>query len=331
MDVVSINDAITRGQGVLNKLSMPQELTDLNVTNDGSVTVLVGRNVHVVDSVNVVDDYFPIYKHSINYPTSYDVVSVGDKAFDLASYLEYRAQSVKRLEDEQLRDTDVVTNLVQSSVTLSAYPSKITVTSTKLNDTFVLSHPDDNGKLGRGAILDEMEAASPNWSPTNAAVARSNTQYKVGSYSMSVTPSATTVTLEDTTNHGDLSAYLADATGVTAIWIYLTATTDVTAIVLRIGSTSGNYVEITGQCFAQSDLVFPATGWNYVVFRHSLGAKTGTPNWASVAYKRLVLTMNAGLPVVYLDYMTCGTGDLIGLNGLGDRRTTWLVSTYNYP
>jgi hypothetical protein len=167
------------------------------------------------------------------------------------------------------------------------------------------------------------------WSDSEGGtVARSAAQAIVGSYSMLVTPAGASATLINTTSRGDLSAYLTNTTGVVGIWIYVSSTTNITAITLRIGSSAGNYCQVSGVICGVGTLAFPATGWNYVIFRLSTGTITGSPDWTAVDYTRLAFTFDTspGSPF-YLDYHTCGDGDIIGLNGLGERLTTLSTTT----
>lgn len=194
-------------------------------------------------------------------------------------------------------------------------------------DSFILGHTGSNSVLGRGAILDEFETTPPSWTASNATVARSSAQAIVGTYSMLVTPSAASVTLTTTTSFGDMSSYLTNTTGVVGFWVYVTTTADITAMTLRIGSNSSNYSEISGKVFSQSGLTLLVAGWNYVIFKLSDGAITGSPNWASVAYERLVITCSGSLNPFYLDYNTVGDGSNIALNGLGYRVMTLADTT----
>ena len=178
--------------------------------------------------------------------------------------------------------------------------------------------------------------AVADWSSTGCAIASSSAQYKVGAKSMRIISSATSWTISTTLAMGNLSAYTGVSTGhpssgTVGLWIYCTANTDITAISLRIGSSSGNYTVVSG--------VKPYTlstgtaagftcraGWNYYVFILKNGTETGTPNWASVAYAYVAFTGTNGV-TNYADYLTIGTGDSIGLNGLGERYETDGYST----
>ncbi len=194
-------------------------------------------------------------------------------------------------------------------------------------DSFILGHPGDNSVLGRGTNIETFETTPPSWTPTNASVARSAVQARTGTYSMLVTPSAASVTLLTTQSFGDLSAYLTDTTGVVGIWVYVSTTSDITAMTLRIGSSSSDYVEVSGRVFSQSGFTLLVAGWNYVIFRLSTGAVTGTPNWTAVDYERLVITCSGSLTPFYLDYNTVGDGDTIANNGLGYRTMDLTVTT----
>ena len=154
----------------------------------------------------------------------------------------------------------------------------------------------------------------------------------VGSKSLRITSSASPFSISTTQSFGDLSAYSGvssgtPTTGTVGVWVYLQAN-EITGITLRIGSSSGNYTEIAG-VKTISDAFDVQDGWNYFVFRLKNGTTTGTPVWTAVAYARIQVASSA-VPIVVMDYLTIGKGDIIGLNGLDERKTLFTIATTTF-
>ncbi|VVB59064.1 Uncharacterised protein [Candidatus Anstonella stagnisolia] len=203
-------------------------------------------------------------------------------------------------------------------------------------DSFIAEHP-LNGLLGRGTTLDDMEGSvTGRWIGTNCTLTADAVTFIVGAQSLKLTSSASPFNIASTTSLGDLSAYTGAASGTPAsgtcgIWVYAAADNAITSATLRIGSTSSNYTEVAGVKAYTINNGSAAgftcnTGWNYFVFRLVNGATTGTPVWTSVAYAR-VSFVSAGTPVIYCDYFSIGSGNVIAQNGLGSRVETGVYTT----
>jgi hypothetical protein len=154
----------------------------------------------------------------------------------------------------------------------------------------------------------------------------------VSSKSLKLVASATTFSVLNTTSMGNLSAYTgansgAPPHGTIGLWVYLQAG-EITSITLRIGSAASAYTEIAGIKTYTNNTV-QEDGWNYFVFKLVNGATTGTPDWTAVDYIRLQF-VSPTTPTIVLDYLTIGTLDTIGLNGLGSRITTFTDTTTSY-
>ena len=227
----------------------------------------------------------------------------------------------------------MISELVQCphSLTFSRYSLSMSVT--RINDSFILGHS-TNGILGRGAILTDFETdPATEWAGTNCTLANETTTKIVGSKSLKLTSSASPFSILTTQSFGDISAYTtvgsgSPPTGTIGLWVYGSATDAFTAISLKIGSSASDYTQISGvKTFTNAfDL---QVGWNYFIFRLKNGATTGTPDWTAVDYAQVSIT-SSGTPVVYVDYFTVGSGDVIGLNGLGDRSTVYSSTTTTY-
>lgn len=154
----------------------------------------------------------------------------------------------------------------------------------------------------------------------------------VGSKSLRIVASASPFSLANTTSMGDLHTYTGQnsghpTTGTVGLWVYMQSG-EITSVTLRLGSSASNYTEIAG-VKTYTDGTDTQDGWNYFVFRLKNGTETGTPNWTAVSYTKLTFT-SATTPTCVIDYLTIGTGDEIGLNGLGERITNYTVTTTTY-
>ena len=149
---------------------------------------------------------------------------------------------------------------------------------------------------------------------------------QVGSKSLKLTASSSPFSILSTQSFGDISGYTlvssgAPTSGTLGFWVYCD-TDSISSITLRLGSSASDYSEIAGvKTFTNAfDL---QGGWNYFVFRLTNSATTGTPDWTAVDYTRIEFA-TAGTPVIYVDYFTIGSGDKIGNNGLGERKTIYI-------
>ena len=131
------------------------------------------------------------------------------------------------------------------------------------------------------------------FSAGSTGVAADTTNYIQGSGTISFDLASGTTTagiVNSTLTSVDLSKYLTD--GQAFLWVYLTATTNITNVILRIGSSSGNYHEIT--VTTQADGTAFIAGWNLIKFNMVDTTDTGTPDDTAVDYVAIYLTKSSG-------------------------------------
>lgn len=156
---------------------------------------------------------------------------------------------------------------------------------------------------------------------------------QLGDSSLKITASSSPFSITSTDLIGNISTYTevnsgAPTSGTVGVWVFTANDDDISAITLRIGSNSSNYTEIAG-VKTYTDAFDLQEDWNYFVFRLKNGTETGTPDWTAASYVKIEFT-SSGTPTVYADYLTLGTGDKIGLNGLGSRTTAYTEEIQNY-
>lgn len=131
-----------------------------------------------------------------------------------------------------------------------------------------------------------------------------------GSISFDLVGGTTTAGIENSTfTSADYSKYLTD--GSAFLWVYLTTTTNITNVILRIGSSSGNYHEVT--VTTQADGSAFSVGWNLVRFDLVNTTDTGTPDDTAVDYCAIYLTKSSGQTGnnFRFDWLRVHTGDYV--------------------
>ena len=168
------------------------------------------------------------------------------------------------------------------------------------------------------------------WGTTGLSTDTTHKQVGTGSVNLAWTTSGSNYILWNSTSFGDLSAWTGVSSGTpnmgcVGLWIYQVSAGDITTVILRIGSTSSNYMEVTGTPCSVGVTLGVNTGWMYYVFPLASGSKTGTPVWTTTAYAQLELGGTVASSNASFDYLTIGKSNTLGLNGLGDRRSALTI------
>lgn len=333
-DIKTVEDAITRGNLFLNTYSQPfirVKLEVPSITND----YRAGQRVRILDARQNEDRTLTINKVVKQYPHTVDVIHCGNKEYALAEYNRLTLDRMKRLEEEQSKNDDILIQIIDLEREFRPRRRYFRLLNiTKIFDSFILGHP-VNGLLGVGTILDNFETgAAANWTSGVSVVDADNAvTFLVGSGSLAVTFSATgSRTLETAQSFGNVSAYTGIGSGTPTqgtcgVWWNSPNITAITAIRLRIGSSASDYIEMQGREYRTVDgynnwgtLSFGLfSGWNYYLFDlNNPDSTVGTPDWTACDYARFEWTV-ASNHTGYLDYFTISSSNFIGLNGLGDR------------
>ena len=160
-DIRSVADAELRGTNYLAKYATPFVYTTLKVKNAASYGLAIGQEIHVIDSITKpnVDAFLVINKLRIRYPADYDEIDVGDVYWRLAEFQSRIMEKLKRIEEEQVDNTDILNNLITVNNTVSSpahvtprYVDMLTQTVGGTN-LFILGHP-TYGVLGTSRLGD---------------------------------------------------------------------------------------------------------------------------------------------------------------------------------
>lgn len=331
-DVTTTFDLQTRANELIDTYSKPFIISKFKVKNTIDYGYRVGQKILINDTlITHRTETLVIRKIKYNLRTIYDEIECGDKEFRLDTFITFNVEyRVKKLEEEMVKDIDILYNLIQLSHSITHRRKSIRRIVNRINDSFVLGHP-VNGILGRGKVLEDFEGGVSSWSGSSCSITSETGagNYIVGSKSMKITSSATSWYVQNTSlGAGDLSRYTEvssgnPTSGTIGLWLKVANISDVSAISIQVGSDSSNYKIING-VKTYTNVFGLETGWNYFVFRlKNYSGGSGTPNWASVNYLRVTLN-GLSSKIVYLDYITIGTGNEIGLNGLGNRTTEYI-------
>ena len=125
-DIRSVVDAENRGTNHLAKYSVPFVYTTLQTKNISSTGLTVGQKVRVVDTINSpnVDQYLLINRYRMRWPADYDEIEVGDKIWRLAEFQADVLEKIKRLEEDEFANTNIVNELVNVDTRVS-YPIEV--------------------------------------------------------------------------------------------------------------------------------------------------------------------------------------------------------------
>jgi len=158
-DIVSVADAITRGNQYLSEYSTPFIYTTLQIKDVINTGIWVGQNITVVDNISKpsVNDVLTINTIRLRYPTDYDELDVGDKYWRLSVFSADVLANFQSINNKELSETSIVNDLINVDNTISN-PLKITNRYFKIqtqtftgNNVFVLGNT-GFGVLGQNAL-----------------------------------------------------------------------------------------------------------------------------------------------------------------------------------
>lgn len=140
------------------------------------------------------------------------------------------------------------------------------------------------------------DGASTNWiafgDATNVVLDTSNSVEGGASIKFDLVGSGTTAGLENTAiTSFSIGTDVVDA-GVALAWIYINSTTNLTNWIIRIGSSSSNYYQITATTDHAGNSF--AAGWNLIRWNFSSKSETGTVDRAAIDYCAVYMTKTSG-------------------------------------
>jgi|GEM_PF-6976343 len=340
-DIVTLNDALDRGNKLLEIYSQPFKTTEIKLANSAISTfgLAAGQTVNVVDSINNIDDDFNILEYTYRYPASYDKIKVGDREVRFDEMQFDILDRLKRQEEINADDQDIAYVVKELGEHMTIKTVQLKKTLQLVNDSFMLG-TDKHDIIGTSSLVDTFDSTSANWSSGDFTLSDEAAIYKVGPGSMKVEMDGNTLgNVVSTTFRGDYSSHTGVASGsptkgVCGLWFYKPTGTTITALTLRIGSSSSDYTEIPYSLFGvhvgYSMITWQDDVFNYLIFDldSGLAVTVGTPDWTDVDYVQLATTLTSTTDF-YIDHMSISSNTK-SANLLGDRRTSHLIETLTY-
>ena len=118
-DVSSVADAESRGANILSKRSIPfitgkilVKSQEGNIPNRGEEVSIVDTKTPTVNGENLSGDYV-VNKIKYKFPSGIEELEVGDKKWHLVEWQESTEQRLKRLEEQFVRNQDLVIELLE--------------------------------------------------------------------------------------------------------------------------------------------------------------------------------------------------------------------------
>lgn len=116
-DITSVEDAETRATSILSRRSVPFYNCEALVKS--SVDLEVGQLVKINDQItsNAQNGEYMINEITFKYPSAAQEVRIGDKVWRMVDWQENTEHRLKRLEEQFIRNQDILRKLVQTNVT----------------------------------------------------------------------------------------------------------------------------------------------------------------------------------------------------------------------
>lgn len=110
-DIRTVEDATNRAELFLDTYAEPFVRTNLHVPSITS-DFRAGQMVEIVDNINNENRTLVINKIVKSFPHKYDVLAVGNSEYALAEYNRFTLDRIKRLEEEQSKNDDILIQIV---------------------------------------------------------------------------------------------------------------------------------------------------------------------------------------------------------------------------
>lgn len=144
-DLRNVDDAEQRGSNYLLKYSQPFIYATLKVENNSTNNLKAGDIITIVDGISIpnVNESLIINKLRIRYPADFDEIDVGDKIWRLAEWQADVQEQIKRLNEKQFDNQDILTELrtfdyTPTPITIAPRYDKLQIGTPTGNGQFIL-------------------------------------------------------------------------------------------------------------------------------------------------------------------------------------------------
>jgi len=354
-DTITATDVQVRAEEIVAKFKNPFTSTTLEVPYNSALSFELGDSINVIDSKNLpaVDDFFTIWSIGLQYPHGFDEIKVGDREFFSAEFFLNISEKLNAIENEVYDENAIYTYKTQNEATMTMEPHSLVETHDFLNDTPIADAAGTHANsivydAANAFVLDDFESVG-NWAPNGSSISLSEAanstaaQFWIGSQGIKYTWTdvSGTAMIDWTASSYDMSG----ATGVSSgtpsrgtvgIWCYVASAASVTSMSIRLGSSSTDYKEYSGQQYAwkvdasESSFALDNALLTYVLFDlDNPSATSGAIDWTAIDFIQVRWVVAAASNITF-DYLTCSKGNVIALNGAGERYTLKQSVTNSY-
>lgn len=267
LDVQTLADLEKRIDVFLSTFSYPFVSAKFKYINAKPYDFEVGKRVKLTDLHNTTRILL-IRRIIYNLFYHYDEMELGDKEFRLETWLSFDIEKrIKRLEEETIRETDILYNSIQQQHNFSVKRKLFKKTINKLNDSFVLGI----STLG-GNILLPMEGDT-NFVTENCTLSVDENEHIIGQKSFKITKTSgnTSCFIRKEGLNLNLSDYFQvedDIIKKGSIDIWLKQNSIVlTGISITLIDSQNRTLEINGLPTPPDTSFNSIEGWNYFVFK----------------------------------------------------------------
>ena len=118
-DISSIADAEARAVEILARFSTPLVSAKISIRNTESLDLKSGDLIMVIDNISKpnVNRTFVITKRIIKFPGDIEELEIGDALLRIQDWEMQTEERIKRLEEELLRNQDLIVQLIQTNLT----------------------------------------------------------------------------------------------------------------------------------------------------------------------------------------------------------------------
>lgn len=303
--IKTVDDAESVGNSLIEEFAFQKTEADFEIINDLTIdetmsSVDIGKAVTVIDTISPEsrNAEYVIRKIVYQYPEPFDIVTVGDRLYELNDIIDTMEQRIKRLEEKTknsdfANDISQVENIVSVRGIAEVWEAPL--------DSGVLYWDDDN----QGLWANDAGTVGYNWgndtAETNTLVRRvhgvGNIYYE-DFYDNDLTDTGNTTCTVDTTNHK-----LTFTTG--EVWI---------SDVIFLDNKSFNNIR-------WSLLNVATTGLSNLTFYASADGKS---NWETITLGSTITFMNKSTAGVYLKIEASDTAELEFVDAY-DMSSPWKV------
>ena len=141
-DIKTIEDATNRANVYLDTYSEPFVRVQLHVPSISN-NYKVGEKVTIVDGPNDITTELVINKIIKSFPHKYDVLHCGNKEYAIAEYNKLTLDKIKRLEEEQNKNDDILIQIIDLSRTFKPRRRYCKLTKKSITDSnaMIWNHP----------------------------------------------------------------------------------------------------------------------------------------------------------------------------------------------